>query len=110
MLNLANIKIYETEYNSNHILTYVAGNPVIDSFLVLDSQMDLKNVFEELFESIKYEYCDYPRTFKMCVKLVAVKEENLPWNAITRYYSEYQVNDYDDIEELHEFNQYRGRN
>lgn len=99
MLNLVNIKIYETEYE-NHIPVHTERYPVIDSFLIIDSYKNLKDIFEKLFESIKYDYCDYPRQFIMFIKIKDAREQHLPWNTITGWYSEYKVNDYDDIEEL----------
>lgn len=109
MLNLVNIRIYEEKY-INHSLVYLDLEPIIDSFLVLDFKKDIKNVFEELFESVKYDYCDFPRYFKMLVEIIDVKDKCLPPDQITDFYFEFQVNNYDDIEEFSVLNNYLRRN
>ena len=96
MNRLVNIKIYDIT-DINNLLVHIENIPVIDSLLILDTNKKLQNIFEELFESVKYEYCDYPRKFKMYVEILDI-ERKLPWNTITGFYEEYQVNDYDDIE------------
>ena len=72
--------------------------------MVYDSNRDLKDVFKELFELIQYEYSDdYPKKFRMHVQIIDAKEQNLPWNTITGFYEDYEVDEEYNIEFIREY-------
>lgn len=100
---LINVRIYEI--NTNHPLIYITkGDLVIDSLLIADPSIDRRRIFEDLFETVKYDYCDYPREFIMeidCLdNLDKYNKDNSIKNSIVGFTEEYRVNDYDDIESL----------